>query len=425
MLARYGNEAAEWRGPVRRILAAGLLRRPFDAAALIDTAQRRSGFKDFGDVPFREPLGLLLQSYAEEADLNLIGRLAARWDVLRFLSNLLRLRAEESSAPAIAQEPIRQPIFITGLPRSGTTFLHSLLAEDPANLVPRCWQTVFPYPLRGGTAGAADRRAGLVDRQLRLFTWLAPDFPKVHPISARSPQECSEITAHVFRSLRFDTTHHVPSYRMWLDGAGHVEAYRFHKAFLQHLQHQSGPGQWVLKCPDHIFAIAAIREVYPDARFVFVHRDPTKVLASLVRLTEVLRRPFTRRLDRLRIGRQESDRWAEGAARLIAASEAGDTARDAIFHVQYTDLAGDPWGTVVALYQHFGVSLSAEAKARIRRLIAATSPRGERAGAYRMEDFGLEPKAERRRFGDYIAHFRIDAEATMGKRTSHVPALAA
>jgi hypothetical protein len=344
--------------------------------------------------------------------------MAVKWDVIRFLSNLLRLAAEEEARPAITARPVEAPIFITGLPRSGTTFLHGLLTEDPANLAPHFWQTVFPYP----PAGKPDQRVQLVDRQLRTFARLAPDFPVVHPVNAITPQECSEITAHVFRSLRFDTTHAVPSYRAWLDAEGHEEAYRFHKRFLQHLQHQMGPGQWMLKCPDHIFAMPAIRAVYPDARFVFVHRDPTKVLASVTRLTEILRRPFTRRLDRRQLGRQESDRWADGAARLIRESGAD---AGAIFHVLHTELVGDPLSTVAALYRHFGMNLSAKAVAHITRAVAvAATAQSERGHTYRMEDYGLDPEDERRRFADYIAHFGIRAEMRPN-RTTHAPAIAA
>jgi hypothetical protein len=391
--------------------ATGWLRRPLNEAALVHAARRDSGLHDFGDESFREPLRLLLRCYAEEAELSVIGRLAARWDVVRFMSNLLRLRAEETAAPEIARVAIREPIFITGLPRSGTTFLHRLLAEDPENLVPRYWQTVYPYPLPGARA---DRRVELMDRQLRMFSKLAPEFPKVHPVAADSPQECSEITAHVFRSLRFDTTHNVPRYREWLDGAGHTEAYRFHKRFLQHLQHQiarygAGTERCVVKCPDHIFAMPAIREVYPDARYVFVHRDPARVLASVARLTEILRQPFTRHIDRLEIGRQESARWAEGAALLIAASAA---AGPNIFHVQHTDLVSDPLGTVAALYRHFGIGLSDRAVTQIRRRLATTPPEQQRHHSYRMQDFGLDPEAERHKFADYIAHFRIGTEAS-------------
>jgi len=394
--------------------AAGLLRRPFNDAELIEAARRHSRLSDFGAVAFGEPLRLLLHCYAQEADLSLIGRRAVRWDVLRFLTNLLRLAAAERSSPEITEQPVGAPIIITGLPRSGTTFLHSLLTEDPGNLAPRYWQTVFPYPLRGQT----ERRVQLVNRQLRLFAWLAPEFPKVHPVTAESPQECSEITAHVFRSLRFDSTHDIPSYRAWLDAAGHVEAYRFHKRFLQHLQHQGRAGQWVLKCPDHVFAMPAIRAVYPDARFVFVHRDPVKVLASVTRLTEVLRAPFTRRIDRARLGRQESDRWADGATRLVRESQADD----GIFHVHYTELVADPWKTVTRLYDHFGMHMSDAGERCIRAAIAAEH--GEHSHSYRLQDYGLDPEAERRRFADYVAWFGIDTEGS-SRRLHPVRELAA
>ena len=171
-----------------------------------------------------------------------------------------------------------------------------------------------------------------------MFQILAPQFRQLHPIEASSPQECSEITAHIFASLRFDTTYRIPSYRRWLDGAGHLDAYRFHKRFLQHLQHQhSEAGRWVLKCPDHIFALGALREVYPDANLVFVHRDPVAVLASVARLTEVLRRPFSRRVDRFDVGRGDSDRWLTAAGLMIAAADQERFQRP-ILHVHYPEL---------------------------------------------------------------------------------------
>ena len=290
---------------------------------MIEEAQRRSGLSDFGDTPFLRPMQLLLQACREEAELSLFGAAAIRWDTVRFLTNLLRLRDEEKRCPEILDQSIEPPLIIAGLPRSGTTFLHSLLIEDRANIVPRVWQLIYPYPTRRDQrGGSADRRQQRVARQLRMFQILAPQFHRLHPIEASSPQECSEITAHIFASLRFDTTYRIPSYRRWLDGAGHLDAYRFHKRFLQHLQYQrSEAGRWVLKCPDHIFALGALREVYPDANLVFVHRDPVAVLASVARLTEVLRRPFSRRVDRFDVGRADSDRWLAAAGLMIAAAD--------------------------------------------------------------------------------------------------------
>ena len=144
------------------------------------------------------------------------------------------------------------------------------------------------------------------------------------------------------RSLRFDTTHYVPSYQEWLDRAGHLEAYCFHKRLLQNLQHQNGRGSWVLKSPDHIYALDSLLKVHPDARFVFVHRDPMKVMASVARLTEILRVPFTRHIDRIQIGRQVTDRWVQGSQLLIEASERFRHSPERIYHVRYKDLITEP-----------------------------------------------------------------------------------
>jgi Sulfotransferase family len=389
--------------------ALATLRDPPGADELIACAQRRSGLIDFGCAPFEGPLQNFLHACHEEADLSLFGRFATRWDTVRFLSNLLRLRDEEKRKPEILEQPIARPIFIAGLPRSGTTFLHSLLAQDRTNLVPRVWQVIHPYPLdqRGARPDPRRRR---VSRQLRMFGLLAPAFRRMHPIDAGSPQECSEITAHVFASLRFDTTYHIPGYRRWLDESGHLDAYRFHKRFLQHLQHQSpDAGRWVLKCPDHIFALAALSAVYPDACVVFVHRDPLAVLPSVARLTEVLRRPFARHVNKFEIGRQDSDRWLAATELMIAAADEQPFA-EPLFHIHYLDLVGDPLGTVAALYQHFGRVLDAHAADRISRLVKAKPNGGYGGRRARLEEYGLDPAAERERYGRYMQHFGIRPE---------------
>src|SRR6516162_9763200 len=384
------------------------LRDRLSADQLIAFAQRRTGLTEFGETPFRGPLQNFLRACVEEANLSLVGRIATHWDAIRFLSNLLRLCDEETRAPEILDQPIARPIFISGLPRSGTTFLHSLLAEDPANLAPRVWQLIYPYPPKNP---GPDLRRPWVARQLRLFGLLAPEFRRMHPIDAGSPQECSEITAHVFASLRFDTTYRIPSYRRWLDETGHLDAYRFHKRFLQHLQHQTaGGGRWVLKCPDHVFALDAIRAVYPDAQLVFVHRDPLAVLLSVARLTETLRRPFTRSIDKTEIGCQDSDRWLAATELMIAAAQEQRFVQP-IFHVHYLDLVADPVGTVAALYRHFGDALHPGAALRIGRLVKAKPNGGYGAHGSRLEEYGLDASLERERYARYMAHFGIQAEA--------------
>jgi Sulfotransferase family len=396
----------------------GLLDQPLNPDRLIRLARRHTGLTEFGDTSFIGPLSRLLDSCSAESALGLVGRSATRWDVVRFLSNLLLLNDASIRAPQMRSEPIRQPIFITGLPRSGTTFLHRLMMIDPDNRAPLVWETIYPSP----SAGTTEQRIARVSRQLKAFEWLAPAFRALHPLQATSPQECSEITAHVFRSLRFDTNYHIPSYRAWLDAdvVRNLPAYRFHKRFLQYLQHQDGVSRrWVLKCPEHLFALQAIRAVYPDARLVFVHRDPVRVLLSQARLTEVLRRPFTRRLDPRTLGPTESRRWLDGTRRMMAV---GDDAGfpDPVCHVHHMDLISDPVSTVDAVYRHFGMLLPSSTATAIEHYVAATPKGGYGENHYSFDDHGLNEQQERAKFRPYMLHFGVTTEAPSRARSAAV-----
>jgi hypothetical protein len=381
--------------------ASGLFRHALIPSELVALAQRRAGLSDFGDWHFEEPLEVLLRCYEAEANLSPFGRLAARWDTLRFLTNLLEFREAERTKPQILSQSIIKPIFIMGLPRSGTTFLHELLAEDRANSVVRCWETIYP-----SATDNPERKRKAVDRQLAMFGRLAPEVRTLHTLGAASPQECTEITAHVFASLRFDTTHHIPSYREWLDKRGHRVAYAFHKRFLQHLQHRKGPGQWVLKCPDHVFALGDLCEVYPDARFIFIHRDPLEVLPSVAKLTEVLRRPFTRFVDRAAIGRQVAERWRQGVGMLVAASDRLAGA-DRLLHLTFDALVRDPMAAVGEIYEGMGLTLAPDAAQRMANKAAIESDRKRPRAGVHLEQYGLVSEFERRHHRDYVARFAL------------------
>jgi hypothetical protein len=389
----------------------GLGNARLDADALAAMALRRSGRSSFRDLTFLPALRLLLECFEQEADLSVFGRQAAKWDVLRCLSNLLRFESEEQLHPDILRERIERPIFITGLPRSGTSLLHSLLAFDPALQVPRCWQTIAPYPDKG-----RDRRRQQVERQLQLFQRLAPDMASLHPLSADSPQECTEITSQVFQSLRYEATYRIPAYQAWIDAHGHLPAYRFHKRFLQHLQHQRRSSRWVLKCPDHIHALATIESLYPDCGFVFVHRDPLRVIASAAKLTEVVRRPFTRTIDRNDIGQQVLARTVEAVETMIDSASRGRR----IFHIHYADFARDPLTVVQSFYRHFALPLNDAARERMRSYFKA-APAGSRR--YSLEEFGLEAGPLRERFERYVDRFGIERESPLweSRKSRRVP----
>lgn len=407
----------------------GLLDRPLDPNELIRIANKQTGLRDFGDASFFSPLCRLLKSLSEESDLSVVGRSATRWDIVRFLSNLLVIEDAIKRDHAVLSERIERPIFITGLPRSGTTFLHRLMLDDPQNRAPSVWETIYP----SSVSGTPQERIRRVARQLRAFEWLAPEFRSLHPLDATSPQECSEITSHVFRSLRFDTTYLIPSYRQWMDAdiQRHLPGYRFHKRFLQFLQRQEGlrrqegsqrrdgtQRQWVLKCPEHLFALSAIRTVYPDARVVFVHRDPVKVLLSQARLTEVLRQPFTRRLDPRTLGPDESRRWLDGSQRMIEADETSPF-REPVCHVHHIDLISDPVATVEAVHKHFGMEFSDTVAARIQQHVRAQPNGGYGKHHYRFEDHGLDEERERDRFRPYMVHFGVTPESASPNLGQH------
>jgi hypothetical protein len=419
--ASYGRPPSRVRRNLTAALAemgsrAGIAPGRLDADALMARALKRAGRRDFSDRSFAEALRRLLGAYAEEADLGLFGRYAARFDVLRCLANILALDKAEEENPEIARRAIARPIFITGLPRSGSTFLHTLLAQDPANAVPRFWQLMYPHPAPGRFS-RADRRKARVERQLRIFRRLSPGLEGLHPLEADAPQECTEITAQIFQSLRFDTTHRVPAYQSWLETHGHHDAYRFHRRFLRHLDAAEPGRRWVLKCPDHVFALDAIEAVYPDADIVFLHREPESVIASVAKLTELLRRPFAREIDRAAIGRQVAERWIEGAARMVEASRRA-RARP-LLHLGHREMVSQPMKSVVALYDHCGLALSEEAKSRMHAYLARAPRGGYREHRYSLAEFGLDPRALHDSFGPYREAFPI-AGAEPAPRTNAI-----
>ena len=352
-------------------------------------------------------LRALLHSLKTEAGLSGFGWLSARWDIRQRLATLRRFHEEEAQCPEILEEQIDAPIVITGLPRSGTTFLQTLLSEDPAHQALRCWQSLYPYPRHNR---GRDKRVPRVDKQLRYFNAFAPDLHKVYPLHGQSPQECTEITAHVFQSFRFDSIYRVPSYQEWLDRHGHLEAYRFHKRFLQHLQHQTSRRRWVLKAPDHVFAMDALRLVYPDAHIVFMHRDPHKVLPSNAQLIEILRAPFAKSLDPVQIGRQTSADLALAAANMMQVGRSRRASNGQIFHLNFVDLVSRPLDAVKRLYRHFGLPLNSPTIERIAYAIVSNPNGGYAKNIYCPSHHGLDTETIERQFRTYIDYFDVPRE---------------
>ncbi|MFZ0550129.1 MAG: sulfotransferase [Steroidobacteraceae bacterium] len=373
-----------------------------EVGQLLESALSASGRADFADRSFVPALKRLIEACRQEANLSRLGTLALRHDVLRCLGNLLRFDELEARFPAVLAAPVRAPVFITGMPRSGTTFLHRLIVQDPNTIAPRLYQLVHADAAHGGRVASFVRKAG-VRLQLALFRLIAPEFHALHPLGVDEPEECTDIIAQVFHSSRFESSYRVPSYGAWLHASGFLDAYRFHRRFLQHLQVHCPERRWILKSPDHVFALDEMRAVYPDARLVVVHRDPVRVLASVAKLTQVMRTPFTRRIDPVEIGSEVTASWRDGARR-IAALSSDDRS---ILHLHYRWIVSHPLDAVDAIYRHCGLTLSGEAKHRMFRWLDRMRIAGRPSRRYDLAGFGLNPHRLREEFRHYTDKLRI------------------
>jgi hypothetical protein len=397
-------------GTGRALRAAGLPLVPLDDASLLARATRSTRLDDFGDDAFRAPLRRLLDGFEREASLTMLGRLIARTDVVRLLENRLRMVDTRRRHPEIDAGDIRRPIFVVGLPRTGTTILHELLAQDPANRVPMTWEVMHPWPPPERATYETDPRIARVEKHFAGVDRLLPGFESMHPMGARLPQECVALTAHDFASMIFSTTHRVPGYQAWLEQADLRWVYASHRRQLQYLGWRCPAERWVLKSPGHLWALDALLAVYPDARIVQTHRDPLKVIASLTSLVTLLRSMASDRIDPVAIGEEWTGRLAAGLERSMTVRASGLLPGAQVFDMHFGDFIRDEIGMVRRIYAHFGLGLSPEAESGMRRFLAANPRDKHGAHRYTLEAAGLDPAAERRRYAAYQERFGIASE---------------
>ena len=403
--------------PVRAFNAAGGALRAagvpivrLDAATLCARARRATGLEDFGDPWFREPLAVLLDALEREAALHTLGRVIARADLTRLLENRLRMTDVIARHPEITAAPIARPLFIVGLPRTGTSILHELLAQDPANRVPMTWEVMHPFPPPERATYTSDPRIAALDHHLAGVDRLLPEFKTMHPMGAELPQECVALTAHDFASMLFSTTHRVPGYQAWLDRADLRPVYASHRRQLQYLQWRCPAAHWALKSPGHLWALDALLAEYPDACVVQTHRDPLKVIASLASLVATLRTMGSDRVDRAAIGAEWTRFLAAGLARAAASRDRWPASVPPPFDMQFGEFLRDEIAMVRRIYVHFGRALSAEAEARMRRFLAANPRDKHGTHRYALADAGLDPAAERARYAAYQQRFAVPSE---------------
>ena len=372
------------------------------ATDLIETAKRRSGLDDFGEGAFFEALSRLLESSQDEARLNLIGKIALKTDVLETLCARLQMERDRRLYPDITRREIHEPLFIVGLPRSGTSVLHRLLGADPEHRSPLMWEVRSPSP---PTRDDEKPRIQRATQSCNFFNWLVPTFRYVHTVGAEVPQECVSLMTPTFLSDQFDAMYYVPSYRAWFFRQDLRPAYKYHRRFLQHLQFRRPGRRWILKAPTHMFAMPALLSMYPNALFVQTHRTPVDSMASVASLVTILRSAFSDAVDPLIVCREAIDYWSETMDKFLR--ERDRLPKNRICDIQYDDIRRQPIDAVRRIYEFFGWSLSQEAEQRMRVLVASQAERQSANHRYDLSQFGSSAEEVLSVFATYCQRFGL------------------
>lgn len=370
---------------------------------LLESAGSRPGHGEWGDLGFVPALELLLESCRETADLTPAG-----WQVLyrvvrRHLRNRLALREHLRGRRQPAVAPVA-PLVITGMPRTGTTVLHNLLAQDREHRTLRLWEALRP----GAAAAGSDRRK-LIDQ---AHSWLghsyqvAPDLATVHPLTAEGPEECDTLLQNSFASQHFDDMFNAERYSRWFATADLDEEYRYYALQLAALASPDpGAEQWVLKSPSHLGHLDALLSALPDAVIVWCHRDPRQAVPSYASLIRAVRSPHTERFDPLLAGTQAVQRCSLALRRALAVREAAAGVR--FIDVCYEELVRDPLGVVAGIYDRLGWALRNTTRARMHGWLAGHPQHRFGEHRYGPAEFGLHPAQLADEFRGYLDRFGV------------------
>jgi hypothetical protein len=368
-------------------------------------AAQKTGLGDFGDPAVLEGLRRLLDSYEREARFTERGAQMAHADLVTYMAVRMKVEGWLADHPELLQRPIEKPMFVFGLPRTGTTLTINLLHADPARRSFLRWEAYDPVPPPHPHELQAGPRYEAMQVKTRMALEHMPHIAAIHYEEADSPTECQFLMTPSFCAQVYEAQADIPSYRNWfLHEADYRPAFRFHKRWLQLLQAHAS-GRWTLKNPWHPLFLDALTEVYPDAQLVMTHRDPAEVVGSCCSLIKYVRQIYSDDVDLEGIGESFVDTFRVMIERTDAfLAKHGP---DSIHHVQYADTLRDPIGVVRGIYERFGEPLEPEAEAAMRRYLA-DNPKGKHGRhAYALEEYGLSRGAVRERFKDYIERYDI------------------
>ncbi len=374
---------------------------------LIQKAKKETGLSDFGDESFFPALDKLAVSLEREARLSQLGRIAVRDMLLDGLKLRLNLTEYRKKRPEIALQKIIRPLFVVGLPRTGTTILYELLAQDPAHRAPSTWEVAQPIPPAQRQTFHTDPRIADVEKSVNKMELLAPGFQAIHAMGAELPQECVALLAPHFISDQFGVSFYIPEYRHWTLEQDMTAAYQWHQQFLQHMQVDYMEQRWVLKTPPHLAYLDTLIQQYPDATVVQTHRAPMDVLGSISSLSCTLHSAFSDDIDPLATAQAEVDYFSE-MLRLGMEKRATMADEDSrIFDVQFNDIISDPLKVIEKLYAHFDFDFGDTVRTAMQRYLDSRPRDKHGEHHYTLEKFGLSQEQHGPLFSDYCKRFDL------------------
>ena len=363
------------------------------------SAVKAVGLDDFGtdDDNYVEALTVLLESYRRDADFTELGSKMSRF----FLRNALvaRLLSEASwkQHPGYQDVGVTAPIFVTGLPRTGTTALHRLLCGDPRHQGLELWLAEFPQPRPPRETWPQNPVFAQLDARFKKAHSENPDFTGLHFMTADEVEECWQLLRQSVHSVSYETLAHVPTYAHWLAGQDWTKSYGRHRRNLQLIGLNDAEKRWVLKNPSHLFALDAIFATYPDALVIQCHRPAETIMASMCSLAQHTADGWSNTFVGPTIGADALDTWGRGLERFNAVRSTANPAQ--FCDVDYFELIRDPIGTVENIYSHFGIEMTEDARAAIEAT-DEESKQGPRAPkhTYSLADYGLTEEQVKDRF---------------------------
>ncbi len=372
---------------------------------VIAAARGQTGLADFGDPAILDGLERLLKAYAGEARFTERGAQMMHADAVNTLATRMQVEDWLARHPELLEAPIPEPLFVFGLPRTGTTLMVNLLAADPATRSFLRWEIANPIPPARPDELHAGPRYEAEQAKSKMALEYMPQIAAIHYEEADSPTECQFLMTPSFCAQVYESQADIPSWRHWfLHEADYMPAFRYHKRMLQALQTYAG-GRWTLKNPWHPLFLGALTEVYPDARLVMTHRDPAEVVGSACSLIKYVRAIYSDEVDLKGIGETFADTFEVMIARANAFK--AKQGAGAIYDVQYADTVRDPMAVVRGIYEHFDIDFTPEIEAAMQGYLAA-NPKGKHGShSYDLSEFGLSKESVHERFKDYIERFDI------------------